>query len=312
MFHYFASFPAGTYNIIVKRLKRFNPQEVQLLEHDDSSVLLAASVTPEQLIELRFFTNVYAVVPEQGAVALVIRQNAGFRLFGLRHGQTIMVAPHRRAQIARQLEHIGLTSGGQEAQFDVYDIERASGVHLVGIRLPKAKAKRERLQAGELSVELAHILCLVAGLQAKQTLLDPFAGFGAIPLEAVRGFGCKQVTALDLIALPGRREHSEINWRIDDATAMEWLPESSIDRIVTDPPWGSYEAAPSEGLAALYAQFSREAERVLKPGGIMVMLSAYAGAPESWSTTRKLELVGSWPILVAGKKAVIYKLRKRT
>lgn len=68
MITYFATFPAGTFEIIVKQLKTFKLDKLKIIEHDDSSVIFKASLPIERLIELRYFTNVYLVVENKQSV----------------------------------------------------------------------------------------------------------------------------------------------------------------------------------------------------------------------------------------------------
>jgi tRNA G10 N-methylase Trm11 len=149
----------------------------------------------------------------------------------------------------------------------------------------------------------------VAGLKTKYTLLDPFAGYGSIPLEAVRGFGSKQTIAVDSQKLANRHEHPLIKWYQRDATKLDFIADTSIDRIITDPPWGSFDTATD--VAALYANFTKEMIRVLKPDGVAVILSGFTEAAECFDQANSLRLIGSWKVLVSGKKATIFKLQKQ-
>lgn len=56
-----------------------------------------------------------------------------------------------------------------------------------------------------------------------------------------------------------------------DATAVPW-PDASCDFISADPPWGD-DIGTHEGNAVLYPAFLDEAARLLRPGGLLVLLS---------------------------------------
>jgi hypothetical protein len=81
---YYATFPAGCYNIIVKHLKSFELDEFKIAEHDDSSVLFESSLPIEKLIELRYFTNVYFVVNDAKPLPKSLLKGKYFRLMLLK------------------------------------------------------------------------------------------------------------------------------------------------------------------------------------------------------------------------------------
>jgi 16S rRNA G966 N2-methylase RsmD len=308
MSQFFATFPAGTFDVIAKQLKAFTLDELTIIDHDDSSIVFASTLRFERLIEMRYFTNVYLIVDDLKSLPPTVVKGRFFRLMLLREGVPQPMSGGERSKLEAKIRRtFGLSPGAQPAANDFYLIERASGKKLLTFRLARAKFKREKLAAGELRPELAHILCLAAGLKAKHVLLDAFAGYGAIPFEAVRGFGCKQVIAIDNQQLADRHEHPAIQWHQADSRRMAVVGDDSIDRVVTDPPWGVYDQ--DSDTALLYQEFAKELERVLRPDGVAIILSGYQEAGYHL-VAGKIRLVSSWPVLVSGKKATIYKLQK--
>lgn len=308
MYRYFATFPAGTFDIIRKHLKSFSLAELKIIEHDDSSVVFDSSMSVERLIEIRYFTNIYAVLDGRKSLPSMNRTGKFFRLMYLKGGSPQALPDSERARLETQIrETFHVSPNTHQATYDFVVIERTAGAKMLTIRLPRVKFKRDDLEAGELRPELAHILCLAAGVKAKQIVLDPFAGHGAIPIEAVRGFGCKHVIAVD----SQRQKHHEssvIEWRTGDAQHLSFIKDDSIDRVVTDPPWGIFKGE-SYDIATLYAGFAKELVRILKPDGIAVILSSYADV-ETAFTHPELIQIAAWPVLISGKKATIYKLQK--
>lgn len=310
MNQYFATFPAGTFGIIARHLKSFQLDELKIIEHDDSSVMFAASLPIEKLIELRYFTNVYLIVDDKNALPDGVIKGKHFRLMRLKDGSPQpMDATERTKLQARIKRDFGLVPHARFSKTDFYLIERSSGKKLFTLRLSRAKFKRETISGGELRPELAHILCLAAGVKAKHTVVDMFAGYGAIPLEAVRGFGCKHVVAVDKQKLDHRHEHPAITWHEQDSQKLDFIPDESVDRVVTDPPWGAYDKKTTDP-SALYNELVKEVLRLLKPDGVAVVLTGFADAEQRFGQANELKLLGTWPVLVSGKKATIYKLQK--
>lgn len=227
----------------------------------------------------------------------------------IKDGEPKALDDSERTKIIEEISaKLGLMANTHLSLNDFYLIKRAKGAMFLGLRLSRAKFKREKIPAGELRPELVHILCLAGGVKAKDTILDMFAGYGSIPLEVVRGFGCKQVIAVDNQILPKRHEDTLIKWYKSDARILDFIDGGSIARIITDPPWGVYDNKTEQDLTLLYADFSKEMKRVLKPCGIAVVLT---GWPQSELILKEhLNLIAKWPILVAGKKATIFKMQK--
>ncbi|MGD8373920.1 MAG: hypothetical protein PVI21_03625 [Candidatus Woesebacteria bacterium] len=306
---YIATFPAGTFPLIVKYLKGFSVVDFKILEHDESSVTFDSALNIERLIEIRFFTNVFVVIENVSRIKKLIK-GEHFRLICISGGKPVSMALDNKSKFERQIEHdFKLTPNSRLSRNDFYVIKRNDGTSLFSLRLPRAKFKRDNLAPGELRPELANVLCLAAGVRAKDTIVDMFAGTGAILYEAVRGFGVKKAVAVDLNVLPDRHEMPQIVWHKTNLIGgLDFIKSGSVDRVVTDPPWGKYDSVVD--LEALYKGFLLEASRILKCAGVMVVLSAFSGFDECLAAQPNLKVLGRWDVLVSGKKATIYKVQK--
>ena len=272
-----------------------------------------SNLRTERLIEFRFFTNVYLVLNESSLNSYKpFMRGSSFRLFSLVDGEPSPVGIDKKTTLTRQIEsQLGLKLNANRSSNDIVLLKRTGQPEILTLRLPRAKHKREALPKGALRPELAHILLLVAAIKPKDVLLDPFAGYGSVPLEAVRGFGLKQVTAIDKDAkLLGRLARTGIRLVEGDAANLDAIPDSSIDKIVTDPPWGIYTSL--EDLSNLYEQSLKAIDRVLKSRGVAVILSGNEQLDQIIKDNSNFELLKSYKILVSGKKAHIIKLQKTT
>ncbi len=91
---------------------------------------------------------------------------------------------------------------------------------------------------------------------------------------------------------------------------MKSFDNNFITKIVTDPPWGLYENI--ENIESFYSAMIKELVRVLKPKGIIVLLTARKDEFEKiLSKQKNLELLEKYEILVSGKKSGIYKAKKK-
>lgn len=311
MSRYFATFPAGFYGLIVKQLKSYKLDELKVLGNDESSITFESSLHAERLIEIRYFTNVYLIIDDLANTPANLIKNEYYSLMMLQDGTPRAMSASTTQEIKNKIESkLKLKFNAHLARNNFYLISRKSGDEFLSLRLPRAKFKRQKLQAGELRPEIAHLLLLFAGMKAKHKLLDPFAGFGSIPYEAVRGFGAKDVLAINKELLGARHILPEIIWTDGDAADLKSIESSSIDKIVTDPPWGIYNQQDPSDLKNMYRDFLIEARRVLKSTGAIVILSGNDYMGEEILQSRIFNITQDFPVLISGKKATVYRLVK--
>jgi len=94
-----------------------------------------------------------------------------------------------------------------------------------------------------------------------------------------------------------------------DALNLTSLTNKSVDKIITDPPWGFYENK-SINLREFYKSMLNEFIRVLKPNGLMIILMGQREIfGEVISGFSELKLLEKYDILISGKKATIFKIK---
>ncbi len=159
----------------------------------------------------------------------------------------------------------------------------------------------------------------LAGIGPGMTVLDPMCGGGTILAEAVdlarsrRGDPIRVIGGdIDPNAMFVTSQNLEKVGKADlfrwDATALP-LATGSVDRIVSNPPFGKQLASLDE-IGPLYIAAAREWDRVLKPGGRAVLLVMEFDALQPplrsrrWALTRQLKvrLLGQPCILSAWEK----------
>lgn len=159
----------------------------------------------------------------------------------------------------------------------------------------------------------------LAGLGPGMTVLDPMCGGGTLLAEAVdlartrRGDPIRVVGGdIDPNAMFVTSQNLAQVGKADlfrwDATALP-LASGSVDRIVSNPPFGKQLASLDE-IGPLYIAAAREWDRVLKPGGRAVLLVMEFDALQPplrsrrWALTRQLKvrLLGQLCILSAWEK----------
>ena len=180
-----------------------------------------------------------------------------------------------------------------KSDWEFWYLLQQDGSALYGLLLSRPKAQGEK---GALHPEVAYGMALLAQIRPGETVLDPFAGSGAVG-EAVKHFGAKPLLS-DIAPKPGIAAC--------DARDLVQIRDGSIDRIVTDPPWGIYE---KRDVNALYRAAFAEFRRVLKPSGAVVLLTAAAREAETAMVEAGFAHEKTLRVLVNGKKAALTRWR---
>jgi 23S rRNA G2445 N2-methylase RlmL len=178
--------------------------------------------------------------------------------------------------------------------------------------------KLEHLPAS-LRPTLAAAMVRLAEIKPNQTVLDPLCGAGTILAEVLdaarqRDLGRLEVYGGDLEAAALRAAGTNLR-RIGRAFLSRWdagrlpLPDQSVDRIVSNPPFGKQLGRPEE-IGPLYRRVVHECDRVLRPHARAVLLVSdlpalrEATAAVGWHALRQVR------VRVLGQPATITVWRR--
>ncbi len=186
------------------------------------------------------------------------------------HGQELILIFDDKKQI-----HLGKTSAVQDFQkYSKFDFGRPGRDDFSGMLPPK----------------VAQIMINLAGVNNKQTILDPFCGSGTI-LQMAGLMGYQSLLGSDISEKAIRDTQKNFVWldlpltpKITQCSATdlhECLPPQSVDAIITEP----YLGHPLKGnespkfleksiaeLSNLYNQSLNEFKKILKPNGTIIMI----------------------------------------
>ncbi len=128
---------------------------------------------------------------------------------------------------------------------------------------------------------LAAAMVRLAEIKPSHVVLDPMCGAGTLLAEhltVMRTVRAAFPPALGGDVDAGAARAASVNLRrLAPAVLARWdaaqlpLPPQTVDRILSNPPFGKKLGEPGE-IAPLYARMIREYDRVLKPGGRAVLL----------------------------------------
>jgi tRNA G10 N-methylase Trm11 len=192
---------------------------------------------------------------------------------------------------------------------------RSEGFSLFMKRLTRHASFEKTLHPGELSPQLAWLLCRLSNPKHTDVVIDPFCGYGSIPEQRIKRFPLKKFYAFDIDKGPlafakkkfTKKQPCEIR-QGDIYSIFDVLPRSEADAIITDPPWGMFRETEIP-LQKFYDDMAGIFSRLLKAGGLVVVLTAKQEEfRQAVEKTPTFSLIRTIPVLVSGKKAAVFVL----
>lgn len=331
---YFSTFISGTQEIVEEALKKeiIDLKIVLLL---DGLVVFQTKKEIEEILRLRFLNNSFLLfkyykksfssndlvkqVFQQPDIIPVSRPKgfSSFRVIISKENQLTSIDKNLLSKVEALIaQKLHLKVDRTSPDTEVWFLTRNEGYSFIGLRLTKKPNYEKTLHKGELRPEVANIMCLLADLKPSDIVLDPFSGYGSIPLECTNHFKIEKFFAgeKDKKVFEILRDKTKVNKRIVlgkwDGLNLSALTNGSIDKIITDPPWGVYTNENTE-ISVFYKKMFSEFSRLLKINGEVVVLTAQKELMEKLiKGSSKFKLQNKYDILVSGKKAGIYKILK--
>jgi len=338
---YYSTFITGFTDIVKESLEK-QIKDIQIDLIADGLLVYKTNADIETIKRLRFLNNSFLLIrhfpnlgnnPIQDMVKQVAKDSrltpilrnplagkrARFRIMAMSENQAVKMDNNLRLRLEDNIiqgKYLTLDRSLPDVEF-LFSTRR-EGFGLFGLRLTKRPNYEKTLEKGELYPELAYILCLISEPNAEDTFLDPFSGSGSIPLTRALGFPFKIIYASDndkvLVekiktkTIKVRGKFVVGQW---DATHLTNFESGSIDKIVTDPPWGLYSGI-ELNLERFYEDMLKEFSRVLRKDGLLVLLTAQKELVELLLSkfTNEFTLIKRYDTLVSGKKAGAYKIKR--
>lgn len=241
-----------------------------------------------------------------------------YRLITQKEGEHVYRRVDARKHLARGLEGKFPASwkhAEENAAVEVWltiDGSRAvCGLRLSDRTMRHRTYKHEHLPAS-LRPVVAAALVRLAEVKFNHVVLDPMCGAGTILAElftgSPRGFRVKALGGdFDLTAL----KTASVNLRsLGQTSLMRWdarrlpLANESIDRVISNPPFGKQLGTPEE-MAALYRAMLVEYDRVLKPEGRAVLIVADFAALKDAARAVHWKMQRQLRVRVLGQPATI-------
>jgi 23S rRNA G2445 N2-methylase RlmL len=178
--------------------------------------------------------------------------------------------------------------------------------------------KHEHLPAS-LRPTVAAAMVRLAAARPGQLVLDPLCGAGTILAEqlavgrpregpAVRVLGGDLDQTALRTAAANLRRLGEVDLARWDAGLLP-LPDAAVDAVISNPPFGKQLGVPEE-IGPLYQRVVVELDRVLRPGGVAVLLVAAFGALKDATRAVRWKSVRQLHVRVLGQRATVSVWRR--
>lgn len=301
---------------------------------------------PSAVLALRSIENVFGAVDDFGDLPAdecglqIIRARLASvdmspalklheQLYGHRADPTFRCTSKRVGEHACTSHNIMAAAGagvqdrhGWRVDLENYDydihVDVADDRCCIGLRLTlESLHQRTRIAhvSASLNATLAYAMCVLTDPQPGEVFLDPTCGAGTLAIERA-ACGPAKLLAGDIFPVPV--EMARRNFEAHDlrAALCRWdartlpLPPDSVDKICANLPWGR-RAGSHMVNKHLYPGLMREIARVLKVGGLAVVLSLEKRMLQrvvgrhGW-----LRVERTMPVSVGGLKPTIYLVRK--
>ena len=345
MTRYASTFIVGLKDFIETFLNEMLPTvKIHLLL--DGLVVYQTSMNLRELKRLRCFNNTFLVLrmykdlpadPVHALLERILKDKAiektifsnlkpreygqTFRLIASNENQLVSIDSVLRNRVENKISNIRqLRLNRSKPNIEFWFVYRNEGFGFFLKRITFHTAYEKTLEKGELKPELSYILCSMSRPHENDIFLDPFSGFGSIPIERALSFPYNMIFAVDkdsnkIKFIKNKIKNSRIKKnfivKYQNALELKSFEGNFIHKIVTDPPWGIFEKVDID-INKFYFLMLKEFNRVLRKEGMMVILTARKEEFENVLTNFKktLKLINKFDILVSGKKAAIYQIIK--
>ncbi len=330
MAEYISSFITGFDSVIGVAMTRSLPG-VKILNVYDGLVYYSYGGNVQNINHLSFFNNSFLVYKTYKGSSLSFDKMVSqasipvdrgkrletFRVRFSKENQFVKVGKQTAFGAEKIISNkINMKVDRVNPQNEYWFIIRSENIGFFGKLLRKRKITEKTLHKGELRPELALLMCVFAGIKHNEILCDPFAGYGAIPIQVIQSYRIAKMyvcdndkNLVDRLNNIDTFKHCvcKVSIKCEDAMQLESAKDNEISLIITDPPWGYYENIPN--IEEFYNSMFRSFKRILKAEGRVVVLSARKNEIVAAVKNEKGYIIKHIDTLVNGKKAGIYMVQ---
>lgn len=330
MAEYISSFITGFQDIVARDLVK-RVAGIKILNVFDGLIHYQFSGNSRDLEKIIYFNNTFFVLKtfsgKNSNFASLVNAVVTEKKYYLLNKGTFRVRFQKENQFAKVEKNISLKAEETVLRNSKLKLDRLNpsteiwysirreNFAFCGQLIAKREFTEKNLNKGELRPEIAYLMCCFADIKKNDTVLEPFAGYGSIPVQISKRFDFNklyvseiQQELVDALLEKKLLQKESICVQKCDAFKLEYLENSAVDKIISDPPWGFYEQI--ENIELFYEKMFSSFLRVLKDEGTIVVLSASKQELLQAAEKKQLKLTEDLHTLVNGKKAALFKFSK--
>ncbi|MGL4340422.1 MAG: hypothetical protein ACRCSP_08390 [Rhodoglobus sp.] len=288
---YLATYASGLGPILEESLAQDLP-EFSVLTSDGSAILFSTKASSREVVDLGYLRNTFEVLastPRRSLDALVksltriieseqpSTSTRQFRIMVHLDGGLVPLPPRSRQRL---IEAIKCTYGGsfnaRGGGVEYWLIGRRDAAQVYFAR--RIDRQIPKVQRGELAPELAILLVKLTNPTARDVVIDPFGGSGALLIARAK-YPSRQLIYSDLhrdsfATSLKRLPRSRTVILEEDGTVLESVASGKVTTIIADPPWGEYGDVGIDSAAfrqAMFGTFARILDR--RTGRVVILVS---------------------------------------
>ena len=208
MAEFISSFITGFLNVVSEDLPRRLPG-VKILNCYDGLIHYKFDGDSHQLEKIIYFNNTFFVLKTMKGKGLnfnslvgSVCSSKGYFLvnkgsFRVRFQQENQFAKVDKNLTRRVEEYVTrnsrLTLDRLSPTTEIWFSIRREGFAFCGELISKREFTEKNLNKGELRPEIAYLMCCFAHVQSEDVVLEPFCGYGSIPIQLAKRFPCKKI-----------------------------------------------------------------------------------------------------------------------
>lgn len=196
---------------------------------------------------------------------------------------------------------------------EIWYVIRRENFSFCGQLLSKREFTEKNLNKGELRPEVAYLMCCYANIQPEDVVLEPFAGYGSIPIQISKHFKYGKLFVSDIDSerisdLQQKKQLKKESIFIEECSVFD-LPtkRSEISCIITDPPWGFFEEIAD--ITKFYIDMFESFRKICSENCKIVILTARVENFIQAAESSNVELSERINTLINGKKASLFKCK---